>query len=116
MGLLLVTPEVCNSFLTLVSRLIVLPSAQTFAISVDRWDSLAAAGICGLCLLYAANRAFKISADSCATELVRHTLQIWFQSWIQKYPKCKREGAAGVDGERDEFNSFTVRGNNERED
>ena len=28
----------------------------------------------------------------------------------------QREGAVGVDGERDEFNSFAVRGNNERED
>ena len=68
-GLLLVTPEVCNSFLvlvegTLVSRLSVLPSAQTFATSIDRWDSLAAAGICGSCLLYAAKRAFETSAVS----------------------------------------------------
>ena len=54
--------------------------------------------------------------DSFATVLVRHTLQIWFRSRIQKYPKCKREGAVGVDGERDEFNTFAVRGNNERED
>ena len=68
-GLLLVTPKVCNSFLvrvegTLVSRLSVLPSAQTFATSVDQWDSEAAAGICGYCLLYAAKRAFETSAVS----------------------------------------------------
>ena len=29
----------------------------------------------------------------------------WFRSWKQKYPKCKREGAVGVDGESDEYNS-----------
>ena len=34
-----------------------------------------------------------------ATLLVRQTLQIWFRSWIQKSPKCKREGATGVDDE-----------------
>ena len=68
-GLLLVTPENCNSFLLLsegamVSRPSVFTSAQAFATSVDRWDSLAAAGICGPCLLYAANCAFKTSAVS----------------------------------------------------
>ena len=26
----------------------------------------------------------------------------WFRSWKQKYPKRRREGAVGVDGERDE--------------
>ena len=28
---------------------------------------------------------------------------IWFRSWKQKYPKCKREGVVGVDGEGDEL-------------
>ena len=40
--------------------------------------------------------------------LVRHMSQIWFQSWTQKSPKCKREGAVGVDGERDEFERFLL--------
>ena len=39
-----------------------LPSS--FATSVDQWDSQAAAGICGSCLLYATKRAFETSAVS----------------------------------------------------
>ena len=54
--------------------------------------------------------------ESCATALVRHASQIWFRSLIQKFPKCKREGTVGVDDERDEFDSFAVKGTNERED
>ena len=46
--------------------------------------------------------------ESCTTVLVRHTPQIWFRSWTQKSPKCKREGAVGVDGERDEFERFLL--------
>ena len=30
----------------------------------------------------------------------------WFRSWKQKYPKCKREGAVGVDGESDEKTTY----------
>ena len=80
---------------------------------------MAATGICELLSTVRSETCVEdISGqqDACATELVRHTSQIWFRSWKQKYPKCKREGAVGVDGERDEFNSFAVRGNNERED
>ena len=46
--------------------------------------------------------------ESCATALVRHASQIWFWSSIQKSPKCKREGAVGVDGERDEFQTILL--------
>ena len=67
---------------------------------------MAATGIYGGCLLYAVNRAFETSVVS------RICVQpSWFdiryklvRSEKQKYPKCKREGAVGVDSERDEFN------------
>ena len=64
-----------------------------------RWN------LCTLSTVRSETRVEDISGqqDSCATVLVRHTSQIWFLSWIQKYPKCKREGAVGVDGERDEL-------------
>ena len=68
---------------------------------------MAATGICELLsTVRSETRVEDISGqqDACATELVRHTLQIWFRSWKQKYPKCKREGAVGVDGKHDEFN------------
>ena len=41
--------------------------------------------------------------ESCATALVRHIVTNLVSELTQKSPKCKREGTAGVDGERDEF-------------
>ena len=46
--------------------------------------------------------------ESCATTLVRHASQIWFRSLTQKSSKCKRKGAVGVDGERDEFQTVLL--------
>ena len=79
-----------------------LPSS--FATSVDQWDSQAAAGICALCLLYAATRVEDISGqqDLCATVLVRHTSQIWFRSLVE-VPQVQAKEQE--DGSCDEYNS-----------
>ena len=79
-----------------------LPSS--FATSVDQWDSQAAAGICGVCLLYVAFARLKTSAVRglmCGRVGSTHVTNLVSEQ-VQKYPKCKREGAVGVDGERDE--------------
>ena len=124
-GLLLVTPESCNTFLDYPCKEHWYPVLVCVCCVRRRLPLLQICGTAGLPLesvvssrVRSITRVGDVSGGSkaCATELVRHTSQIWFRSWIQKYPKRKREGAVGVDGERDEFNSFAVRGNNERED
>ena len=46
--------------------------------------------------------------ESCATALVRHIVTNLVLELTQKSPKCKCEGAAGVDGERDEFQTILL--------
>ena len=97
MGLLLVTPESCKTFLdypcegTLVSRsrlCVLCPSS--FATSADLWDSWAAIGIC--CFVKGTQlRVGDVSGGSkaCATELVRHTSQIGFGAKTQESTKSE---------------------------
>ena len=46
--------------------------------------------------------------ESCATALVRHIVTNLVSEPTQKSPKCKREGAVGVDGEREEFQTILL--------